>query len=51
MIGPYVTPGAIAGCDLAGEVIFTGPEAEDQGIKVGDRVCGAVSKYSRTANV
>ncbi|KAG9570244.1 putative alcohol dehydrogenase, partial [Aureobasidium melanogenum] len=41
MIGAksYMTPGAISGCDFAGEVVAAGPDADFQ---VGDRVCGAL---------
>lgn len=38
MCGPYVTPGAIAGCDVAGYVEEVGPDAAEQGIEVGSRV-------------
>ncbi|KAI0424990.1 GroES-like protein [Xylaria sp. FL1042] len=42
MIGPYVTPGAISGCDFAGEVIAVGPESGTKDVHLGDRVCGAI---------
>ncbi|RHZ54029.1 zinc-binding alcohol dehydrogenase family protein [Aspergillus thermomutatus] len=42
MVGPYITAGAIAGCDFAGEVVSVGPDASSKGIQVGDRVYGAV---------
>lgn len=43
MIGNYVTPGAIAGCDFAGTVLSVGPAAAQSGlVRPGDRVCGAV---------
>ncbi|TPX17557.1 uncharacterized protein E0L32_012150 [Thyridium curvatum] len=42
MMGPYVTPGAISGCDFAGVVEQLGPDAAQQGIDVGDRVCAAI---------
>lgn len=42
MVGPYVTAGAISGCDFAGIVVAAGPDAEEDNIKIGDRVCGAV---------
>ncbi|KAK8147938.1 hypothetical protein G3M48_000680 [Beauveria asiatica] len=38
----YVTVGAIAGCDFAGVVEDSGPDAAKYGIKNGDRVCGAI---------
>ncbi|KAL9571858.1 hypothetical protein ACKAV7_004004 [Fusarium commune] len=41
MIGPYVTPGAVAGFDFAGVVEKVGPEATKCDIHVGDRVCTA----------
>ncbi|KAK4201206.1 Enoyl reductase LovC [Triangularia verruculosa] len=40
MIGAYVTPGSIAGCDFAGEVVATGSAVTN--LFIGDRVCGAV---------
>ncbi|EAW07628.1 zinc-binding alcohol dehydrogenase family protein [Aspergillus clavatus NRRL 1] len=42
MQGPYVTPGAIGGCDFAGIVEEAGPDAAKYNIKVGDRVCAAI---------
>ncbi|KAI0802806.1 GroES-like protein [Xylaria sp. FL0064] len=42
MVGPYVTPGAIAGCDFAGEVIAVGPVSGTKDVRLGDRVCGAI---------
>lgn len=42
MQGPYVTPGAIGGCDFAGIVEEVGPDAVKYNIKVGDRVCAAI---------
>ncbi|KAJ5116773.1 zinc-binding dehydrogenase family oxidoreductase [Penicillium angulare] len=42
MVGPYVTPGAIAGGDFAGIVEKVGPGAAEYNIKVGDRVSGAM---------
>lgn len=42
MVGPYVTAGAISGCDFAGTVVAAGAEADKDNIKIGDRVCGAV---------
>lgn len=42
MVGPYVTPGAIAGGDFAGVVEKAGPDVAQYNIKVGDRVCGAM---------
>ncbi|GAB1212293.1 hypothetical protein ATERTT37_001431 [Aspergillus terreus] len=40
----FPSPGARVGCDLYGEVLATGPEAQVRrpDIQVGDRVCGAV---------
>ena len=42
MIGPYVTPGAVAGFDFAGVVEMVGPDATKCDIRVGDRVCTAI---------
>nr|A0A2Z5XAK4.1 RecName: Full=Trans-enoyl reductase phm4; Short=ER phm4; AltName: Full=Phomasetin biosynthesis cluster protein 4 [Pyrenochaetopsis sp.]BBC43187.1 trans-enoyl reductase [Pyrenochaetopsis sp.] len=42
MMGPYVTAGAIAGCDFAGEIEAIGPEALSWGFKIGDRVCASI---------
>ncbi|OQE24788.1 hypothetical protein PENFLA_c009G04750 [Penicillium flavigenum] len=42
MKGPYVTPGAIGGCDFAGIVEEAGPDAARYNVKVGDRVCAAI---------
>ncbi|KAL1875156.1 putative secondary metabolism biosynthetic enzyme [Diaporthe australafricana] len=42
MSGSYVTPGAIAGCDVAGYVEEVGPDAARQGIEVGSRVSAIV---------
>ncbi|KAI0102473.1 putative zinc-binding dehydrogenase family oxidoreductase [Nemania sp. FL0031] len=42
MRGPYVTAGAIGGCDFAGIVEEVGPDAAKYDIKVGDRVCAAI---------
>ncbi|KAK3935592.1 putative zinc-binding dehydrogenase family oxidoreductase [Diplogelasinospora grovesii] len=42
MIGPYVTPGAISGCDFAGVVEAVGIDAAKNDIKIGDRVCAAI---------
>ncbi|KAF2471758.1 putative zinc-binding dehydrogenase family oxidoreductase [Lindgomyces ingoldianus] len=44
MVGPYMTPGAILGCDAAGVVEAIGPVAAQHknNIKVGDRVCVVV---------
>ena len=42
MVGPYVTPEAIAGGDFAGVVEQVGPEAAGYDINVGDAVCGAM---------
>jgi NADPH:quinone reductase-like Zn-dependent oxidoreductase len=42
LVGPYVTPGAVAGFDFAGIVEEVAPGATKCNIKVGDRVCGAV---------
>lgn len=42
MIGPYVTPGAVAGFDFAGVVQQVGPEAVKCDIHIGDRVCTAI---------
>ncbi|KAL4971413.1 chaperonin 10-like protein [Aspergillus desertorum] len=41
MMGPYVAPGAIAGCDFAGVVESLGPDVTED-FQVGDRVCTAV---------
>ncbi|OTA57460.1 NAD(P)-binding protein [Hypoxylon sp. EC38] len=43
MVGDYHTPGAISGCDFAGIVTAVGPGAADGNIKVGDRICAAIS--------
>lgn len=44
MVGDYHTPNAISGCDFAGVVTAIGSDAAAAGhIKVGDRVCAAVS--------
>ncbi|KAK0701173.1 chaperonin 10-like protein, partial [Apiosordaria backusii] len=40
MVGGYVTPGSIAGCDFAGKVVAIGSAVKS--IAIGDRVCGAV---------
>lgn len=40
MAGAYITPGAVAGCDLAGVVDKLGPDVTH--VKVGDRVCTSV---------
>ncbi|KAI1117105.1 putative zinc-binding dehydrogenase family oxidoreductase [Nemania sp. NC0429] len=42
MRGPYVTAGAIGGCDFAGIVEEIGPDATKYGLKIGDRVCAAI---------
>lgn len=42
LVGPYVTPKAVAGFDFAGTVEELGPEATKCGLKIGDRVCSAV---------
>ncbi|KAJ4421151.1 hypothetical protein N0V82_003915 [Gnomoniopsis sp. IMI 355080] len=42
MRGPYITPGAIGGCDFAGVVEEVGPEASKYDIEIGDRVCAAI---------
>nr|A0A3Q9U4Z5.1 RecName: Full=Trans-enoyl reductase pvhC; Short=ER pvhC; AltName: Full=Varicidin biosynthesis cluster protein C [Talaromyces variabilis]AZZ09612.1 PvhC [Talaromyces variabilis] len=42
LVGPYVTPNAVAGFDFSGIVEELGPEATKCGLKVGDRVCSAV---------
>ncbi|KAI0186918.1 putative zinc-binding dehydrogenase family oxidoreductase [Astrocystis sublimbata] len=42
MRGPYVTAGAIGGCDFAGVVEEVGPDAAKYDIKIGDRVCAAI---------
>ncbi|KZF23889.1 putative zinc-binding dehydrogenase family oxidoreductase [Xylona heveae TC161] len=42
MMGPYVTAGAISGCDFSGVVEEVGPDAAQHGIKIGDRVCAAI---------
>ncbi|KAI0447630.1 putative zinc-binding dehydrogenase family oxidoreductase [Xylaria telfairii] len=42
MRGPYVTAGAIGGCDFAGIVEELGPDAAKYGLKIGDRVCAAI---------
>lgn len=40
----FPSPGARVGCDLYGEVLAIGPQAQARrtGIQIGDRVCGAV---------
>ncbi|KAJ9150918.1 NAD(P)-binding protein [Pleurostoma richardsiae] len=44
MVGAYHTPDAISGCDFAGVVTAVGPAvATCSDIKVGDRVCAAIS--------
>ena len=43
MVGGYLTPGAISGCDFAGVVTGVGgPTAQKRGLKIGDRVAGVV---------
>ncbi|KAJ5630744.1 zinc-binding dehydrogenase family oxidoreductase [Penicillium longicatenatum] len=42
MMGPYVTAGAISGCDFAGVVEEVGPDAKQHDIQVGDRVCATI---------
>lgn len=40
MAGVYITPGAVAGCDVAGVVERMGPDVTH--VKLGDRVCTSV---------
>ncbi|PSR84132.1 chaperonin 10-like protein [Coniella lustricola] len=43
MVGGYLTPGAVSGCEFAGIVTELGAiAAKDGGLKVGDRVAGVV---------
>lgn len=42
MIGPYMTPGAIAGWDFAGDIVAISPDLGDTDFRIGDRVCGVV---------
>ena len=42
MMGLYVTPGAIGGCDFAGIIEAMGPKADAYGFKIGDRVCASI---------
>lgn len=43
MVGGYLTPGAVSGCEFAGVVTGLGPvAARDRGLKIGDRVAGVV---------
>jgi NADPH:quinone reductase-like Zn-dependent oxidoreductase len=42
MMGPYVTQGAIGGCDFAGIIEAMGPDATRWGFNVGDRVCASI---------
>lgn len=42
MMGPYVTAGAIGGCDFAGTIEAMGPDAGNYGFKIGDRVCASI---------
>ncbi|KAF2819717.1 putative alcohol dehydrogenase, partial [Ophiobolus disseminans] len=40
LIGPFITPGAIFGYDLAGAIVAVG-KSDPYGFKIGDRVCGS----------
>lgn len=42
MVGPYVTSGAISGCDFAGIVVAIGDQTGNKKVNCGDRVFGAV---------
>lgn len=43
MVDDHHTPGAISGCNSAGVVSAVGPAAANGNIKVGDRICAAIS--------
>lgn len=43
MVGDYHTPGAVLGCDFAGIITAVGAVAAGGNLKVGDRVCAAIS--------
>lgn len=40
MIGPFACPGAILGCDVAGEIVAIGSDVK-RDLKIGDRVCAS----------